>query len=151
MDQLTPFQVFMLERLDFSPNKYEIYQGGQLIDSGHTSMSISVRAIDKTMVTNDNIVVNIMNNNLSYILDSSSSYDMVMTLHDRFIALILPQQSNINDIMFQTFPMMVQYTRSYKRFADKEPLCMSMFTNNGNVEKMSFKVYSPETLIELFI
>lgn len=151
MDRLTPFQVYMLERLDFSPNKYEIYQGGQLIDSGFTSMSISVRALDKTVVANDNISVNINNNNLSHLLNSSSSYDLVMTLHDRFIAVILPKQSNINDIMFQTFPMMVQYTRSYKRFADKEPLCMSMFTNNGNVVKISFKVYSPETLIELSI
>jgi len=28
---------------------------------------------------------------------------------------------------------------------------MSMFTENGTVVKMSFKVYSPETLIELSI
>lgn len=149
MDQLTPFQVFMLERLDFSPSRYEVYQGGKLIDSGFTSMSIHVRAKDKTVVANDNIVVSIIDNNLSHILNSNSSYDIVTTLHDRFIALILPQRSNINDIMFQTFSWAIKHTRSFKNFADKEPLCMSMFTQNGKVVKMSFKVYSPETLIEL--
>lgn len=151
MDQLTPFQVFLLERLDFSPNSYEIYQGGKLIKNGATSMEIKVRAIEKNSIAQDNLRVSIENNNLSDILDSTASFDMVMTLHDRYIAVVLPEQTNINDIMFTTFPMVVKYTRFEKFFKDKEPLCMSMFTENGNVVKMSFKVYSPETLIELSI
>lgn len=74
-----------------------------------------------------------------------------MTLHDRFIAYILPRHSNIDDIMFTTFKWVVNYTRDKKYFENREPLCMSMFTENGKVVKMSFKVYSPETLIELSI
>lgn len=151
MDNLTPFQVFLLERLDFSPNTYEIYQGGKLIKRGFTSMKIKVRAIEKNSIAQDNLKVSIEDNNLFEILDSFASFDMVMTLHDRYIAVVLPEQTNINDIMFSTFPLVVQYTRQEKYFQDKEPLCMSMFTDNGNVVKMSFKVYSPETLIELSI
>ena len=151
MDKLTPFQVFLLERLDFSPNTYEVYQGGSLVKRGFTSMKIRVRAIEKNSIAQDNLRVSIEDNNLSEILDSLASFDMVMTLHDRYIAVVLPEQTNINDIMFNTFPMVVQYTRQEKYFQDKEPLCMSMFTDNGNVVKMSFKVYTPETLIELSI
>lgn len=151
MDNLTPFQVFLLERLEFLPNTYEIYQGGNLVKRGFTSMEIRVRAIEKNSIAQDNLRVSIEHNNLSEILDSSASFDMVMTLHDRYIAVVLPEQTNINDIMFSTFPMVVQYTRQEKYFHDKEPLCMSMFTDNGKVVKMSFKVYSPETLIELSI
>lgn len=114
-------------------------------------MKIKVRAIEKNSIAQDNLRVSIECNNLSEILDSSASFDMVMTLHDRYIAVVLPEQTNINDIMFSTFPMVVQYTRHEKYFKDKEPLCMSMFTENGTVVKMSFKVYSPETLIELSI
>ena len=53
--------------------------------------------------------------------------------------------------MFTTFKWVVNYTRDKKHFENREPLCMSMFTENGKVVKMSFKVYSPETLIELSI
>lgn len=149
MDRLEPFKIFLLESLDFAPNSYEIYQGGRLIDQGYTSMKIKVKAHNKNLVCQDNIRVTIEHNNLSNILDSSALFDMVMTLNDRFIALILPEQSNIDDIMFTSFKYFVNCTRDEKYFNDKEPLCMSMFTEHGNVVKMSFKVYSPETLIEL--
>ena len=151
MDKLEPFKVFLLEKLDFAPNSYEVYQAGRLIDYGYTSMRIKVQSRNKSTVSQDNILVFIENNNLSSILDNTASFDMVMTLHDRFIALILPEQSNINDVMFSTFKFAVNCTRKEKHFCDKEPLCMSMFTENGNVVKLSFKVYSPETLIELSI
>lgn len=149
MDQLEPFKVFLLEGLDFAPNFYEVYQGGSMIDHGCTSMKISVRSNNKYEVCQDNIRLFIQNNNLSSILDSTALFDMVMTLHDRFIAVILPKHSNIDDIMFSTFKWAVNYTREEKYFKDREPLCMSIFTENGNVVKVSFKVYSPETLIEL--
>lgn len=149
MDQLSPLQVFLLERLDFAPSLFEVYQGGRLVNRGLTSMKITVRANDKSVVCQDNIRIAIENNNLSNILDSTASFDIVMTLHDRFIALILPEQSNVDDVMFETFKFAINCTRGEKHFKAKEPLCMSMFTENGNVVKMSFKVYSPETLIEL--
>ena len=149
MDQLEPFKVFLLDSLDFAPNFYEVYQGGSMIDRGCTSMKISVRSNNKYEVCQDNIRLFIQNNNLSSILDSTALFDMVMTLHDRFIAVILPKHSNIDDIMFSTFKWAVNYTREEKYFKDREPLCMSIFTENGNVVKVSFKVYSPETLIEL--
>ena len=151
MDQLEPFKVFLLERLDFAPNSYEVYQNGNLIDQGYTSMNIKVRSNSKVSVSPNNIQVFIESNNLSTILDSKASFDMVMTLQDRFIAITLPEESNIDDIMFTTFRCVVNCTRKEKNFKDKEPLCMSMFTENGNVVKMSFKVYSPETLIELSV
>lgn len=151
MDQLEPFKIFLLEKLDFNPNRFEVYQGGKLVNSGRTSMQIKVNAINKNIVSNNNIKVVIENNNLSNLLDSVASFDMVMTLHDRFIALILPEQSNIDDIMFSTFKYAINCTRREKNFNDKEPLCMSLFTENGKVVKVSFKVYSPETLIELSI
>lgn len=151
MDQLEPFQVFLLERLDFAPNSFEVYQGGRLINRGHTSMKIKVMANNKSIVCQDNIRITIEDNNLSNILNSTAFFDVVMTLHDRFIALILPEQSNIDDIMFETFKHIVSCTRDEKHFRDKEPLCMSMFTENGNVVKISFKVYHPETLIELLL
>ena len=103
MDQLEPFKVFLLEGLDFAPNFYEVYQGGSMIDHGCTSMKISVRSNNKYEVCQDNIRLFIQNNNLSSILDSTALFDMVMTLHDRFIAVILPKHSNIDDIMFSTF------------------------------------------------
>lgn len=151
MDQLEPFKVFLLERLEFAPNSYEVYQGGQLIDRGYTSMNIKVRSSSKNTVSQDNIKVFIENNNLSSRLNDIASFDIVVTLNDRFIAIILPQVSNIDDVMFTTFRWVVKCTRKEKNFRDKEPLCMSMFTENGRVVKMSFKVYSPETLIELSI
>lgn len=149
MDQLKPLQVFLLERLDFTPNSFEVYQGGRLINRGLTSMKIKVRANNKSIVCNNNIQISIENNNLSNILDSTAFFDIVITLHDRFIALILPEQSNIDDIMFKTFKWAVSCTRDEKHFKEKEPLCMSIFTENGKVVKMNFKVYFPETLIEL--
>lgn len=151
MDQLEPFKVFLLDKLDFAPNSYEVYQGGKEIDRGHTSMKIRVRSCDKTSVSQDNIHVSIENNNLSTILEDTASFDLVMTLHDRFIAIILPERSNIDDTMFALLKCVVNTTRKEKNFRNKEPLCMSMFTENGNVVKISFKVYSPETLIELSI
>lgn len=151
MDQLTPFQVYLLEKLDFEPNTFEVYQGGRMINHGRTSMKIRVRAVNRDSVSQDNIVVAIEDNDLSNIMASTASFDVIMTLHDRLIAYILPRHSNIDDIMFTTFKWVVSYTRDEKHFEDKEPLCMCMFTENGRVVKMSFKVYSPETLIELLI
>ena len=149
MDQLKPFQVFFLEKLDFAPNSFEVYQKGRLINQGLTSMKIKVRTDNKNAVCQNNIKVSIENNNLSNILESTAFFDIVTTLQDRFIALILPKQSNINDMIFNIFKYAINCTRDEKHFKDKEPLCMSMFTENGNVVKMSFKVYSPETLVEL--
>lgn len=151
MDQLTPFQVYLLEKLDFEPNTFEVYQGGRMINHGRTSMKIRVRAVNRDSVSQDNIVVAIEDNDLSNIMASTASFDVIMTLHDRLIAYILPRHSNIDDIMFTTFKWVVSYTRDEKHFEDREPLCMCMFTENGRVVKMSFKVYSPETLIELLI
>lgn len=151
MDQLTPFQVYLLEKLDFEPNTFEVYQGGEMVDCGPTSMKIRVRAVNRDSICQDNIWVTIEDNNLLDRLDSISSFDLVMTLHNRFIAIILPQQSNIDDVMFTAFRQAVNCTRDEKSFEDREPLCMCMFTENGRVVKMSFKVYSPETLIELSI
>ena len=112
-------------------------------------MKIKVMTNNKSVVCQDNIRITIEDNNLSNILNSTAFFDIVMTLHDRFIALILPEQSNIEDIMFKTFKYAISCTREEKHFKEKEPLCMSIFTENGDVVKMSFKVYSPETLIEL--
>ena len=151
MDQQQPFLTFFIERVDFSPEKFKVYQDGQLKKQGSTSMIIRMRTKNQIPVCQDNIQVSIENNNLTEILDSTALFDTVMSLHDRLIALILPEQTNIQDTMFALFKQVVACTRYEKFFKEKEPICMSIFTDNGYVVKMSFKVYSPETLIELSI
>lgn len=98
MDQLTPFQVFLLERLDFAPNSFEVYQGERLINRGHTSMKIKVMTNNKSIVCQDNIRITIEDNNLSNILNSTAFFDVVMTLHDRVITLISSLSERIADL-----------------------------------------------------
>ena len=111
MDQQQPFQTFFIERVDFSPEKFKVYQDGQLKKQGSTSMIIRMRTKNQIPVCQDNIQVSIENNNLTEILDSTALFDTVMSLHDRLIALILPEQTNIQDTMFALFKQVVACTR----------------------------------------
>ena len=89
MDQLEPFKVFLLERLEFAPNSYEVYQGGQLIDRGYTSMNIKVRSSSKNTVSQDNIKVFIENNNLSSRLnDIFLPSTVVITRNPVFLSVV---------------------------------------------------------------
>ena len=56
MDQQQPFQTFFIERVDFSPEKFKVYQDGQLKKQGSTSMIIRMRTKNQIPVCQDKLL-----------------------------------------------------------------------------------------------
>ena len=89
------------------------------------------------------------NNNLSDRL-MSCSFDSCITLNDRLLMLTNPRETNANIPVIAMLSSFVGYTREQYNFKPIEPVVGSIYTENGNIAKMSFTMSNPERLIELY-
>jgi len=143
MDRYDPLQLFNLNSFVFQATRYEEYQGGRLIDSGNTLILVNCQV-------GENIKCLIGNNNLHEKL-MSCTFDQCMTLNDRLLMITCPAATNVSVPIISVLRMTLGYTRESKLFNSNEPIVGSIYTENGNVVKMSFTMGNPERLIELFL
>lgn len=143
-----------LQRVDkqdfgFLPSRYEIWKGGQLIESGKTNAPI----IAKVLREEGKEIVGVMyvDPNVNNQIAQQQFYDEFITSNDRLMLLTVPQQTNAeNNMAIQMFKMTIGATRNFKNFNPNEAYCCNLYTVNGSIEKMTFSFSNPEKLIEFY-
>jgi hypothetical protein len=148
-DKFEPFQLLNKQDFGFFPNRYEIWQGGQMIGNGKTNNPIIAT------VTNiggeDKVVVTFIDDNLNNQLAKQNIFDQFVTSSDRLQLLTVPEQSNAaNNMAIQMFKMTIGATRAFKNFSSNEAYCCNLFILNGKIDKITFSLSSPDKLIEFY-
>lgn len=153
MDSYIPLRQFLLHDFLFTPSHYVVYRGGELIEQSNISAIISVKS-DNNMVTKQGgkIYVSLTTSKSFPRLDRTAQFDICITLHDRIMLVIYPHTTDAKLPFFQMLDSfgVMPYTREAKYFKSTEPAIACIFTENGEVVKMSFTTPHPETMIEFF-
>jgi hypothetical protein len=153
-DKRTPYQVANKAlTFNFSPRRYEIWSGGQLIDNGlvegiiKCTPSFFSEVISEVKLIDFPDFINI---------GSTLLFDITFTSVDRIYLATVPRETNINDYnSFQSFknnvPLGFQIiTREKRDFDENEPYVCSVFTINNSIEKISFSFGNSPRLIEFY-
>jgi hypothetical protein len=145
MDSYKPFQTFILPAImTFGATRYEEYQNGQMIDSGMSTIVVRLSPLE-----GGRIGCIIGYNNLTDKL-MSCSFDACITLHDRLLMINNPCVTNAHIPVTEMLSSLVGHTREQHDFLPIEPVVGSIYTEHGDIAKLSFTMSNPERLIELF-
>jgi hypothetical protein len=145
MDTYEPFKEFLLiEPFTFFSRKYIEYRDGEVISDGFTNNKIKV---SKNL---NNIDVSILNNTISSKITGSFNFDLIITLNDRLQLTIFPKNTNVEDVLFTQMKWFMDYTREEKQFTSIEPIVGHIFTEDGEITKLSFMMANPRRLIEFY-
>ena len=145
MDTYKPFQTIQLNTpLFFQSSRYEEYEAGQLVAQGYTSILIRCTYMDdnriKCIIANNDINDKLM----------SCEFDTCVSLQDRILMLSAPEDTNANIIIVTMLQNIIGITCHTKYYNSIEPVVGSIYTDNGQIVKMSFTMANPERLIELY-
>ena len=144
MDTYKPLQEIHFSGIQiFKATRYEEYENGNLIDSGNTDILV------KLSPAVCGIKCLIGNNNL-YDKLSSCSFDRCMSLQDRLLLYVNPSSTNAHIPIITMLSALVDNTRDAYNFDPIEPVVGSIYTQDGQIVKMSFTMANPERLIELY-
>lgn len=144
MDAHTPFQQINLQPFFFQTSRYEEYEAGKMIHSGSTSILIRC-----TTMPDNRIKCIIGNNDLNTKL-MSCEFDTCISLHDRLLMMSSPKETNADIMVVAMLQGFIGTTCESKYYQPTEPVVGSIYTDNGQIVKMSFTMANPERLIELY-
>lgn len=144
MDTYTPFKQVNIPSLHFVASRYEEYMGGKMINSGNC-----VLEIDCKESSTGSIICTLSPNSIDSKV-SNANFDTCITLQDRLLMLSCPQKTNAAIIVVTMMQNIIGCTCQERNYTPTEPVVGSIYTENGNVVKMSFTVANPERLIELY-
>ena len=144
MDFHQPFQIVQLQPFFFQASRYEEYEAGKMTDSGKTSILV------RCTIMSDNRIKCIIGNNDLNTKVMSCEFDSCVSLHDRLLMMSSPQETNADIIVVAMLQNFIGTTCHSKYYQSIEPIVGSIYTDNGQIVKMSFTMANPERLIELY-
>ena len=144
MDTFEPFKEFQFTNIIIPISRYEEYSNGKLLSKGLTNLTIVVEQLE------DRIAVYLVENTLTSKILSEFEFDLFITLNDRLQLTILPQETNVKDVLFIQLKHIINHTRKKKDFTPLEPIVGHVFTDDMNIVKITFKMSNPERIIEFY-
>lgn len=144
MDSYAAMRPCRVGDFKFLANRYEMYQDQRKTAQGN------INSIVHAQYSDDTILVHILNNKIYGALDSDFVFDAAMTLNDRILLYSNPEESNVKCLLFAFLKSLVSTTRKVKYYKTNEPVACSIYTDNGNIFKVTFTMANPDRLIELF-
>ena len=146
-DNFEPFNQIEPIEFQFYPRNFEIYANGQLQQKGSTELVVGTKKITDDNYATIMMVIGDFTNSLNNQIKTNLNFDKVVTSSDRILLVKLPQSDNHSQLNMITSSFGA--TRENYSFEQNEPYTCSLFTQNGNVKKLSFNLYN-NTMIELF-
>lgn len=148
-DTFEPFKQLDIQEFNFKPNRFEIWKGGKMIDSGITNDVI--RATECETENGNGALITVNDSELFQLISHENYFDVFMTSKDRLQLVKVPSSGNGDENMGITmFKMTVGATRSHTDFQDNEPYCCNLFLKEGKIDKITFSFSNPEKLIEFY-
>jgi len=146
-DNHEPFKELEAFDFRFNPRNFEIYFNGQLQKKGSTELILGGKKNENDGLEKISIFIGDISNSLDSQIKTSFSFDKVVTSTDRIVLFKIPEFKSHNQMgMLAT---MFGITRESYNFEQNEPYTCSVFTQNGNITKLSFNLYNNK-LIELY-
>lgn len=147
-DTFEPFKGLQKQNFQFQPTRYETWMAGKMIDSGRTNSIIAANVIyqdgsEKMEVTFDDL-------NLNGELTMKNVFDEFVTAKDRLQLIVIPEETNSENVAIMMFKMTIGATRQRKNFSRGEPFCCNLFMQGGAIAKVTFSFTNPEKLIEFY-
>jgi len=144
-------QVINFGDFSFNSKRFEVWQGGQMINSGDLKTTINFETLSQRPSIAC-IRVSLSTLLLETILAHSFYFDISFTSNDRIFAAIVPDKSNCENYnsyaAFKSTALGI--TRPSKTFEFNEPYVCSIFTINNIPNKITFGLPIAQSLIEFY-
>lgn len=148
-DSFEPFKQLDIQEFNFKPNRFEIWESGQMVNSGETNQIIS--ATEKQTENGKGALITINDSNLFQHISQTNDFDIFMTSKDRLQLVKVPSSGNGDENMgISMFKMTIGATREHTDFNSNEPYCCNLFLQDGRIAKITFSFSTPEKLIEFY-
>jgi hypothetical protein len=147
-DKFEPFLNLQMQDFNFQPTRYEIWVGGQMVNSGKMNSQIKATVIKQNSV--ELVEIAFIDNNLNNELATKNIFDKYVTATDRLQLITIPEETNSENIGIMMFKMTIGATRANKDFSRNEPFCCNLFLQEGVLAKVTFSFSNPEKLIEFY-
>lgn len=154
-DNFQPFQTAGTAlSFEFPPSRYEVWTSGQKLDSGLISNLII--KCNPSLENEENAQIQLIGKNQELDIYNELLLDFTYTSKDRIYVVTIAHDSNIEDYdsykSFKTFipPGFPLITRNFKHYDRDEPYCMSVFSSNGQIAKVSFSFGNNPRLLEFY-
>lgn len=148
------FEGMLIKSFVFPTRFYHEYEGGKLKSFKRTTVKIKVSAGTKQNWNSPTVVCNtkftILDNDIENKIYSNFEFDDCIGCYDRLLLYMKCIESNAEDIpaVYALRGLRLPYTRISKFYLPNEPVVCSIFTEKGNIVKISFTFANPERLIE---
>lgn len=147
-DTFEPFQLVQKRNFAFKPNRFEIWENGNMTSSGRTEFPIVAKVFTET--NSEKMEVTIGDLKLHNDICSNNVFDEFVTSKDRLQLIIVPEQTKPDCMGIMGFRMILGATRAEKYFNRNEPYCCNLFLQKGIISKITFSFSNPERLIEFY-
>jgi|SRR5690625_3698645 len=141
--------VKMKQDMKFIPARYELWQRGQITNSGLINSPVTIRSISDG--EKEQYKVTFDDSTLRTEITTSNVFDIFVTSLDRLQLIIIPNETNSSNTALQMLKMNLGATRNSKNFDYDEPFCCNLFFQQGQLVKVTFSFSNPEKLLELYI
>jgi len=147
-DSFKPFQVLQKQDFSFHALRFELWATGKMISNGKTNAKIvaTVVRIDGTT----KVKVTFSDTTLNHELAAENLFDEFVTGGDRLQLVIIPEQTNSQNMGISMFKSTFGATRHIKNFNKNEPYCCNLFLQSGKIVKITFSYSNPEKLLEFY-
>lgn len=147
-DRFQAFQKVKKLKFVFKPSRFEIWMGGKMIENGNVSnqlMASNIKIGDE-----EKMVVHFDEPNLYHEIAPEQVFDEFITANDRLQLLIIPNETNSENMALVMFKAVIGPTRKEKNFSNTEAFCCNLFLKNQIISKITFSFSNPEKLVELY-
>lgn len=147
-DTFEPFQVLQKIDFDFTPSRYEMWIGGEMVKNGRTNLPIKARVIQES--GEGKVKIDFSDAALQGELAPINVFDEFITSKDRLQLITIPKETNVQNMGIMMFNMTIGPTRQVKNFVRNEPFCCNLFLQQGRIVKITFSYSNPEKLLEFY-
>ena len=155
-DRFKPYQLVKLTDFTFEPTRFEVWQKGQMINSGETKCSISMKMLQPSEINPSCIKANFENNNISEEIESESAFDFIFTMSDRIMMTTISKTSNIDSyddywVFKSSFPSNFQFpTRNTMQYEKNQPFACALFLSNQKLKQLAFYLGASQKLVRFY-
>src|SRR5260221_9348962 len=130
-DSFEPFKEVQKQSFVFRASHYELWIEGKMANNGKTGHLINAKVI--TLDGQEKVELTFDDQSLHHELAQSNIFDEFVTAKDRLQLIIIPLQTNIENIGITGFRMILGATRQLKIFNRNEPYCCNLFLQEGKI------------------
>lgn len=147
-DKFEPFQGLQKQNFAFQPTRYETWVAGKMVSSGRTNSIIYANVVQQDGT--EKVEVTFNDQTLNTELSQKNIFDEFVTATDRLQLIVIPEETNVENVAIMMFKMTIGATRKRKNFINTEPFCCNLFLQSGTIAKITFSFSNPEKLIEFY-